>query len=405
MAQSIRTPICYTFVAKTSMNTELNLKLNGRLYFIDWLRVFAFGMLFIFHCLRFFDDYPWHIKNQDHSIHANLFIGFSHSWRMHLIFLVSGVGTYFALRSRKQKFLIDRIKRLIIPFLFGMIVLIIPQKFYEAIHNGWFQGNFFDFLLNYHHWIQHNMPGFSIVWTGHIGLHLWYLPYLFIATLITYPLLLIIFNTKRDNHLLNILSTNRAGLLIILSLLIILGIIIKPQFPGFLDWGDFIKYSIFFLSGFIMAKYRMFMIQAYKYTFVFLTLGLASFICTLLVQIKYPELMSYYFNPQYNLESLFLITNESIASFSWVMFFLGLSQRIANFNHPILKAANIGILPFYMLHQTVIVIIGFYIVQLEWSIILKFLIIFSSSLIITIILYQLIKQIKILRFLFGLKNK
>ena len=147
------------------------------------------------------------------------------------------------------------------------------------------------------------------------------------------------------------------------------------------------------------------MIQAYKYTFVFLTLGLASFICTLLVQIKYPELMSYYFNPQYNLESLFLITNESIASFSWVMFFLGLSQRIANFNHPILKAANIGILPFYMHHQTIIVIIGFYIVQLEWSIILKFLIIFSSSLIITIILYQLIKQIKLLRFLFGLKNK
>ena len=72
---------------------------NERLYYIDWLRVLAFGLLFVFHAARFFDDYPWHLKNEEHSEIVNVFVGFTHGWRMHLIFFISGVGTFFALKT------------------------------------------------------------------------------------------------------------------------------------------------------------------------------------------------------------------------------------------------------------------------------------------------------------------
>jgi glucan biosynthesis protein C len=97
------------------MNTE-----NKRLYYLDWLRVLAFGLLFLFHSWRPFDQLPWHIKNADQSFVFDLLTFFTHGWRMFLIFLVSGAGTFLAMRSRKGAFVKDRVKRLVVPFLFGI---------------------------------------------------------------------------------------------------------------------------------------------------------------------------------------------------------------------------------------------------------------------------------------------
>ena len=70
-----------------------------RLYYLDWLRIGAFGLLILFHCMRFFDFFPWHIKNQTQSELATQIFLFTTSWRMPLIFFVSGAGTYFAILS------------------------------------------------------------------------------------------------------------------------------------------------------------------------------------------------------------------------------------------------------------------------------------------------------------------
>ncbi|MCE2613728.1 hypothetical protein LVD13_12155 [Flavobacteriaceae bacterium D16] len=71
---------------------------NKRLYYLDWLRVLAFGLLFVFHSWRPFDHLEWHIKNEDQHTVFDILTLFTHGWRMHVIFLVSGAGTYFAMR-------------------------------------------------------------------------------------------------------------------------------------------------------------------------------------------------------------------------------------------------------------------------------------------------------------------
>ncbi|MDP2042292.1 acyltransferase family protein, partial [Algoriphagus sp.] len=137
-----------------------------RLYYIDWLRVIAFGLLFVFHSFRLFDTYPWHIKNPETSISINYIIEFMHSWRMYIIFLVSGTGTYFALKSKSENFLNGRIKRLIIPFIFGVIILIPPQKFFEAIQQSGFEGNYLTFLRLLPSALINESYGWNLLWTG-----------------------------------------------------------------------------------------------------------------------------------------------------------------------------------------------------------------------------------------------
>jgi hypothetical protein len=87
------------------------------------------------------------------------------------------------------------------------------------------------------------------------------------------------------------------------------------------------------------------------------------------------------------------------------MAFLGFGKMFLNFRHRLLNDLNQGILPFYILHQTVIVIFGYFVVQWDLSILEKFLIILTASFIVTIGLYQIIRRNNILRFLFGMKRK
>jgi len=165
------------------------MKSTKRLHYLDWLRVLAFGLLFLFHSWRPFDHLPWHIKNEDQSILFDLLTFFTHGWRMYLIFLVSGAGTWFAMKSRKRKFIIDRIKRLIVPFLFGILIIIPPQRFYEWIMFRGFQEGYLDFLSTYpFQQLSEDMSLSVLLWFGHLGTHLWYLPFLFIMTLVSIPI-------------------------------------------------------------------------------------------------------------------------------------------------------------------------------------------------------------------------
>ena len=84
---------------------------------IDWLRVIAMLAVFIYHCTRFFGTEGWHLKNPEQSLVVFILTrGLIWAWVMELFFVLSGVGAWFALKSRSGgQFLWDRVKRLLIP--------------------------------------------------------------------------------------------------------------------------------------------------------------------------------------------------------------------------------------------------------------------------------------------------
>ena len=130
---------------------------------IDWLRVIAIGLLLIYHIAIIFQ--PW-----------AMFIGFIRSdelmeslwkpmsmlnvWRIPLLFYVSGMGVYFAIRKRSWKeLLLERSKRILLPFLFGIIAIVplhflifqkyyhLPLGYYAHPAHLWFLGNIFAYVL------------------------------------------------------------------------------------------------------------------------------------------------------------------------------------------------------------------------------------------------------------------
>lgn len=375
---------------------------NTRIYYIDWLRVIAFGLLFVFHSFRLFDTYPWHLKNAETSIAINYIIEFMHSWRMYIIFLVSGAGTYFAMKSKRGNFLNGRIKRLIIPYIFGVIVLIPPQKFLEAIQQLGFEGNYLTFLTQLPQSLINENFGWNLIWTGYLGYHIWYLVYLFVQTILFLPLFkLFLKNQNKVCEQSDKLFRSFYTFWYIIIPFVLLEFLLRPLFPQYLNWADFATFSLYFLLGLILQINQKIIFFNEKNDYKFL---LIAIICWSLYLINKTALDSISI-PEYTLNYLLSIILKNLNSISWVLAFIGLGKKFLDFNHRYLNDLNQGILPFYILHQTVIIIFGFFVVKWDLSIMEKFLIIFTSSFFVTIGLYQIIRRNNMMRFFFGMKRK
>jgi glucans biosynthesis protein C len=379
---------------------------STRLYYIDWLRVLAFTLLFVFHAWRPFDHFEWHIKNAIQSNFFDYLTFFIHGWRMDLIFLVSGVGTWFAMNSRKSLFLTDRLKRLIVPFIFGIILIIPPQKYLEGISFHGYEGNYFEFLID---WpviaFSRNFGASILLWFGHLGAHIYYLPYLFVMTI---PVVFLYKWMKRKNlsfsRLNNIILTPWGIFLLILAILVS-RFALKPLFPYYTDWADFFTYLWMFVYGFVFIRNPKFVELVKKQMWLFLNLGILASVLLMYFVSSSPENLQLYSRAGYSLIHLYLNFLAVMISFSWVMFFVALSAKRLNFSHQTLQPFNNAILPVYILHQTLIIVLGYYVIQWNMAVALKFIIIATAAISTSVIMYMYIRKVNVLRVLFGMKSQ
>src|SRR5690606_33398937 len=95
---------------------------------------------------------------------------------------------------------------------------------------------------------------------------------------------------------------------------------------------------------------------------------------------------------------------QGFNAWCWVLTFLGYGKRYLNRPSRVLARLNEGIYPFYILHQTVIVVIGFYVIRVEESILAKFLFVSTVSIVVSWAIYDLlVRPVPVMRFLFGMK--
>lgn len=164
---------------------------SGRRFEIDWLRVLAMLTVFLFHNARFFDFADWQVKNAQTNLVPMVFVYYVGQWIMPLFFLLAGASTRFALDYQTgSSYLKERFWRLMIPFIFGALVLIPPQGYVEALNHPsyHFNGNFWQYYP--HHFLVRlgwfaPTPGWLF---GSFGYHLWFLGFLFVYSLVALPL-------------------------------------------------------------------------------------------------------------------------------------------------------------------------------------------------------------------------
>jgi len=376
-----------------------------RRYDIDWLRVLAMLSIFLFHCARFFNYEDWHVKNNQLDIGMSVFVSFLVLLIMPLFFLLSGKGSYFALSFRTSgKYITERFKRLVVPFLFGTFVVLIPLQVYiERVSHLQFVGSFIEFYPHYFDGLY--ALGGNFAW---MGLHLWFLEFLFIFSLISLPLFLYLRTEAIKRRISRVAAyLKKPGTIFLLGIpLVIMGLLVDLQ-PGgigllifnraFGGWS-LAEYIIFFIYGYLIASDLNFKETLERHRKIALVMGVIT--STLLMQLLY----FYSLGPSFT-----YILSAILRPFSsWLLLvaILGFGSKYLSFNNRVLKYANEAVLPFYILHQTVIVTIGFYIASWNASVIVKYFILSTLSFVVIVSIYDLlIKRNNWLRFLFGMRLK
>jgi uncharacterized membrane protein len=108
---------------------------SQRRYDIDTLRIFAVFLLIYFHSAMIFNMWPvFHLKDNELSLEAAIFVSFLNLWHMPLFFFLAGMSTFYALDFRSGRlYTRERIKRLLIPLIFGILIVVPPQVYYERL--------------------------------------------------------------------------------------------------------------------------------------------------------------------------------------------------------------------------------------------------------------------------------
>lgn len=369
-----------------------------RRYDNDWLTVLAMLIIFFFHCARFFDYQDWHVKNDQLDKSLSLFVAVVAQWIMPLFFILSGISSYYSLESRASgRYLRNRFERLVIPLVFGTFVLLIPvQVWIERVSHAQFDGSFFEFYSHYFEGL-YGLGG-NFAW---MGLHLWYLEILFVFTLLTFPVFVFLRKTKCREMISGaaaFFKKNSAIFLFGIPLFIVEWLVnLQPKGVGIRDFGGWslLSYLVVFVTGFLLSfdlKYREAMEKA---RFLSLALGLLT---TGLMFFFPVDLSPLGDSMQYGAT----VFARSFNSWFWLVAILGFGSKHLNFDNQVLRYVREAVLPFYILHQTAIVVIGFCIAHWEASVMVKYLILSSSSFVMIMALYELlIRRVNVLRFLFG----
>ena len=385
-------------------------KKSARLYYLDWLRVILLFGVFIYHVIRPFDPLiDWHINNADQSDLILTILLLVNPWGIPLFFLVAGAGSMFSLRRRSNlKFIVERVNRLLIPFIIGSILLTPFQKYLEALHKGAFQGTFLSYIPEM---LAEIISGnlFTPLVFGRWGLHLWFLGFLFVYSLLALP----VFRWfKRDAggtfiSWLGRLVEVRGGILVFVLPLALARVLVQPFFAvEERGWLDFVYFFLFFILGYIVYSDDRFQRAVRRDRWLLFASGIVGLIGFFGLFAVYGDVVLEWGMTFVLPWSIFLIFAFTLMSWGWALFALYLAMKYLNFTNRLLVYSNETILPFYLLHQPVIIVIAYFVVQWEVNLWVKLLVILISSFLITLGLVELlIRPFKPMRRLFGMKRR
>ncbi|QHI35092.1 hypothetical protein IMCC3317_04380 [Kordia antarctica] len=366
--------------------------ISVRRYDLDWLRVIAILAVYFHHIGMPFNGDDFHIMNRESSKLLDDIMVFFEQFRLPLLFLISGTGTIFAFSKRTWiQFVKERAIRLLIPLFFGVLFIVPPQTYFEHINE---YNSYFDVYRN---------ADFELN-------HLWFIENLFWMSLVVIPLILFLKSSKSDRllHFFERITAKRFGLFLFVIPLILILVTSKNYYPSdskdILNLSSTFYYGFFFVFGMLFASAEL----TWKYLKQFRKLNFILFLASSIVFYAYylmpHEWISPYFTINQRWNIWFIVC--CLVGWTFIITLLGFAQIWFNKKSKILQKLNEAIYPFYILHQTVLIVFGYFIIQLELNIFIKIILLLVTSFPIIVLIYRyLIYPFRITRVLFGMKIK
>ncbi|MBA6399902.1 acyltransferase family protein [Colwellia sp. BRX10-4] len=379
-----------------------------RRYDLDWLRVIVFGVLILYHIGMFYSTWGYHVKSVHASETVESLMKLINPWRLTLLFFISGIAIRFAIDKQPLiKFTFKRSIILLIPIIFCIHTIIAPQSWLELLENGEITSGFWAFYPEY---LIGSIDKYTVIiptWN-----HLWYVVYLFFYTLLLIPIArpLASFMNGYGKKMSSRCLDNCLGIFVVMLIpvipFIIFHYILKPIYPSthalFDDWANHQLYFSIFIFGFLIAKDKSFW-QAINKALI-PALIMVFIISTIASIVWYLE--------SHNHSSYALDITEHYSekarktAYAWfsIVALLAISQRWLNKPSKALSYMTEAVFPWYILHQTLIVMIGYWLTRQGLSI-------YSESLALILLTFlgcylineYFIRRWKWIRPLFGLK--
>lgn len=346
---------------------------STRLHYIDWLRVSAFAILIAYHSsVAFFPDLSWLINSEERSANLSLVMMFPRVWRLALLFFVSGMGTWFAFRSETGfAFLHGRFVRLFLPLIFAMCVIIVPQVWYERLHDGSFDGSLMEFwVLRY--FTEGRYPTGNFSWA-----HMWFVAYLLVMTVLCYPVFLLMIDPRMQPVSAWFERTARSrGIYLLFLLPLVLNLALSPFFPRqtnvlYNDGAWFAAWASWFGLGFLVAKHH----QAVIGTIIvrrWWSLAGAAALTVYLYRFAWVAEVNGTGGDHGGMPILLYKTLSFALAWCVILAAVGFAALYANHRSAALTWLNAKIFPLYIVHQTFVLMALYYVLRLDQSVAVKY---------------------------------
>jgi hypothetical protein len=382
--------------------------IDQRRYDIDWLRTLAFIVLILYHVGMFYvADWGWHIKSAEQSVWLQNVMLLTNPWRMSLLFFISAMA--MSLVMSRDKFSASslvkiRSKRLLIPLVFAMIVVVPPQLFYELKQFYGFTDGYVVFMqqyldINTQLAPQKQSPIGLLTWN-----HLWFLPYLWcysILLLLIYPLF-----ARVSRFIITSKTPTWLALVILLLGTASIRLLLSKDFPVTHalvdDWFNHAHYFWVFVAGFMLPRLPHFWQRLVDCRRLMLMFALIGYVWLLMDR---HGLLSV----GQELDRLWFIqfAHSMLISFNhwtWILALVGYAGRYLQFSNQFLRYANKAILPWYILHQTLIVLFAVCLSALSISVEIEVFLLILFTVLGCALGYAIISRVRFLKLVFGMKS-
>jgi glucan biosynthesis protein C len=401
---------------------------------LDLLRVLlVFGLIF-FHTARIFDtiDLPEGVKNEPTSVTATLVVAFFGLWGMPLMMAISGFAIWHSLRKRTGTiFVRERVQRLLVPFVFGVLAIVPLQVYFHlkqvdpagSLTYWQYLPQFFDVRL------CPDLVNAFICPDPSTGLfttaHLWFLKDLFIFSVLLLPLFCYL-RGQRGGQVVGSLAgfLARPGTILLLGLPVAVveaGLVTSTIGGG---WNEY-TYAVLLFCGFLTAanpRFGQAMARGWRIALVVGLVAEVAYMAGLYVLLEVYDVDPLH---SYDWGSILWRMVKGVGAWAWVVAILGFGSRPRpgrdpkSFRKPlgsgevpvrsglgarVVAYAGGAFLAVYILHQTVVFVIGYYVVQWQTAALTKYAVISLASLAVTLLLYEFaVRRLRVTRWLFGMR--
>jgi len=386
----------------TSLFTPDKTNMPERRYDLDWLRIAVFGLLILYHTGMFYvENWGWHVKSNYQSQTLENIMIFIEPWRMAVLWLIAGIAIRFVMAKVSViRFITMRSFRLLLPLLFGILVIVPPQLYIEMTHNGDLNMSYWQFLTEF---FASNSEVFNEYQSGiwpHIDVnHLWFIRSLWQYSLVLLCLLPLL-NSKPINKSVNWLINQHGVIAIFIATL--------PLFIIQITWDqDTVRYPLgftFMLYGYLIGWHTVFWQKVSANLKVLLIVSIVSYaILVFFYNVFWLDIIKGG-QPTNELLIMFGMFNYSLLRLLGALTVFAIAYKYFNQNSQKLSYLNDAVFPFYILHQTLIVVIGYNLSKFNLGPIIEPILLMILTIISCFIGFEIIRKNDILRPLFGLKT-